>query len=113
METKRKFDRVDCKVKVFVGAEVVAGRIFFDAQDISVGGLYLTSDFILEEGDLVKVAFQLPTDKEPFVLSGLVQWTNLGQDPENPKKAGMGLKFVDASDADRKRLQTFVKERLG
>lgn len=83
------------------------GEILFDSVDVSQGGAFLQSDFLLEIGDEVEVIFGLPGEIRPIRARARVAWAtrNLGA----KGISGMGLEFTDLSDRDRAAIADFVQ----
>ena len=59
-DEKRRFARKPIDVKVYIGESNEAGRFWFDSQDISAAGVYLVSDFLLEEEEEITMELTLP-----------------------------------------------------
>lgn len=87
--------------------DTVGGEILFDAVDISEGGAFLRSDYLLEEGDRIEVSFMLPAPvQRPVVVRARVAWVT--RRSELKGEPGMGLEFVDLTPAERDAIAEFV-----
>lgn len=102
---KRRFVRVPVKVDFFVHDETLeeTGELYFASQNVSVGGAFLISDFLLETGSAVKVRFQLPGEP-PMTAAAKVAWVSDGDDGE----PGMGIAFVEMAAPQRAAIQRFI-----
>ena len=79
------------------------------SDDLSVGGLYLRTNLLLGQNEVLKVSFPLPGQEKVVSCNASVAWTNFAvnrRKPETPK--GVGLQFEDLSLEDLIALSTFV-----
>ena len=83
------------------------GEVLFDALDLSQGGAFLQSDLLLEIGAELEVTFAIPGELRPVRAHARVAWATRVATAKG--SAGMGLQFVDLSEADRQRLAEFVR----
>jgi Tfp pilus assembly protein PilZ len=68
-----------------------AGTLSFTSGDVSTGGAFLRSDLLLEQGEALTLAFDVPG--EGAVQSqARVAWVR--RFPEAGQQAGMGVEFV-------------------
>lgn len=86
--------------------DVMGGELLFDSVDISEGGAFLRSDYLLELGDQVEVTFSLALRPEPFTVRARVAWVTKRAALKGD--AGMGLEFIDLVPADRDAIDQFV-----
>ncbi len=91
--------------------DVMGGELLFDSVDISEGGAFLRSDYLLELGDQVEVTFTLSTSPEPITVRARVAWVTKRSSLKGD--AGMGLEFVDVDEASRKAIDQFVHRQQG
>ena len=102
--------RID--VRITVMDEEIGGSVWFDAGDISIGGVYLVSDFLLEKGTEVTLSFSLPDEEDEIEIKGLVAHANLEFDEEEKSKpAGMGIQFDAGDQASRKAIKQFLDKK--
>ena len=86
-----------------------AGTAFI--VNVSVVGAYLAMDEIPPLGAQISVGFTFPGNSREIRASGAVVWLNPRQQhPVHSLPPGVGLKFLGLADADRKRIETFVRE---
>ncbi len=73
--------------------------------NVSMGGLYFEQTIPHALGTQVRIRFTLPGD--PRVIEAVGEVVNT---PKSKDGLGMGVAFVEMSDADKERLQKFVDE---
>ena len=78
--------------------------------NISVLGLYVSSDPLPDVGEDVQLSFPLPSGEPMVRCNAVVTWQN----PEEPQKvdslpAGCGLRFVALSQKDRTRIEELIE----
>lgn len=98
MLEKRKFRRVP--LAAVVHAEAGGQPYSVECRNISAGGMLVKAGKTLEEGSTLRLEFQLPGGPAPLRVTGVVQHVS----PD----AFMGIRFVDLSDSDRRRIETYV-----
>jgi len=106
---RRVFQRVSLRTAVGFQSE----NNFYTglADNVSEGGLFVATADVKPLGTPVALRFRLAVDAGPaIVVNGEVRWVRevrLG--PDSP--AGMGIRFLDLKDADRRRIEDFAKAR--
>ncbi|HUK52329.1 MAG TPA: PilZ domain-containing protein [Candidatus Binatia bacterium] len=98
MHEKRKFRRVP--LGAVVRAESGGTPYSLDGRNISAGGMLVKTAHTAEEGSTLRLEFLLPGDPNPIRVTGAVQHVS----PD----AYMGIRFVDLSEADRRRIEAYV-----
>lgn len=98
MVEKRKFRRVP--LTAVVRAEAAGQPYSVEGRNISAGGMLVKTDKTLEEGVQLRLEFLLPDDPAPIRATGVVQHVM----PD----AFMGIRFVEMSEADRRRIEVYV-----
>jgi uncharacterized protein (TIGR02266 family) len=81
----RRHSRAVLDVDVEFASKGSAERTIGRAKDISLGGIFITTDKPLPFSTEVVVHVTLPAQKAPFALPGVVRWTRDG---------GMGIQFA-------------------
>lgn len=84
------------------------GNLVFEASDLSAGGVFLASDFLLDPGDGLTLEFQVPGDARVLKVQARVVWVR--RFPTGGERAGMGVEFVRVADPDRDALTRFLRE---
>ncbi|MBS1128984.1 MAG: response regulator [Nitrospirae bacterium] len=109
--TPRSHIRLNTSVKVIVGDGTTMGgsaRTEF-ASAISEGGLYVRTQYPQPQNALTPVRILL-NDNEVRAKTVVVYSYAKNEGPY--KEPGMGVKFVEISDRDRRLIRTFINEQL-
>jgi uncharacterized protein (TIGR02266 family) len=100
-------------VAVHAAVGFAAGNTFYTglADNISEGGLFVATPDPKPIGTPIALRFRLEEDAGPEIaVNGEVRWVRESRmGPDAP--AGMGIRFLDLADADRRRIEQFVKAR--
>lgn len=104
MTTER---RKHARLAIAVDVDISSGDNFYAGRtrDMSEGGLFIETDVDLPVGSVISV--QLGLLKRKFSLRAEVTWV-LGNDRA---VEGVGVRFLDLTDAAAKRIQTFMELR--
>jgi len=79
------------------------------SDDLSVGGLYLRTNLLLDLNEILKVTFPLPGQEKVVSCEASVAWTNFAVNQRKPEiPYGVGLQFEDLSLDNLLALSTFV-----
>lgn len=106
---KRLFPRKLMKTRVVFEDEFGAGLICLYAEDISLGGLFITSDIPIKVGSYVFLSFCLPDSNVRIRATGqIVRISVGGTGPEPEARQGMGVRFVGLSPEASAAIQDFV-----
>lgn len=86
---RRKFQRTDIQLEVSlsVAERVAAGR----TENLSPGGVFVATDFLLQVGQEIDVTITLPNDRK-IVAHGQVRWVR-ERSAASAAPAGMGIQF--------------------
>ncbi len=105
---RRQFERVLVDLEVDYRCEDTF--LFAYITDISAMGIFVQTRSPEPEGTRLNLRFMVPGQALPFELEGEVIWVNPYRpgDREN-LNPGMGVRFVDLTQADRERLTVLVK----
>lgn len=97
-DNRRKFARIylDSKVKVVFRGTEQRNQLLL--QNISEGGLFLTSDQLKPIGTKLHFEFRVQDGGETISGFGIVRWVE--SDPL--KRKGMGIQFVDINPEGKK-----------
>ena len=88
------------------------GNLVFEASDLSAGGVFLASDFLLDPGDGMTLEFKVPgDDARTLKVQARVVWVR--RFPTEGERAGMGVEFVRVSEEDRSTLLGFLRASDG
>jgi uncharacterized protein (TIGR02266 family) len=105
MEERRKDPRVEVEVEVRyrTAQEFVAAY----SRNISGGGLFVRTGHPEKLNQKVLLRFTLPGVDPHFEVRGIVVWSNAVSRGSFP--AGMGIKFLEITPEDSKRIAEFVQ----
>jgi uncharacterized protein (TIGR02266 family) len=78
--------------------------------NVSEGGLFVATYNLVPLGTRVSLEFSLPDDGPAITAVGEVRWTS-DPTPDGDGHVGLGLQFVDLAEADRQRIERFVRQR--
>ena len=75
----------------------------------SDGGLYIKTPKPLAKGEQFSLKLKLPENPTPLNTKCEVVWSRSESSDPEQKPVGMGVKFIEISDADRQRLEKELK----
>lgn len=117
MNTSRKFlqvrergdDRFHVRIPVNFG--IISGGILNEYSiDLNSGGMFLATDLLLEAGSLLHMDFTLPGVETVIKCMAIVAWVNGPEERRKPRLPnGMGVRFMDLSDADKEVIEKYVE----
>jgi uncharacterized protein (TIGR02266 family) len=100
MTDARKFPRYEVSAYVdYTGTEVL---LYHRIQNISLGGICISTPSIEEVGTMVDLVINFPELGTSLVLRGEVVWANR----EPPMD--IGIRYVDLDEAKRETLQSYI-----
>ena len=100
MQDKRQHKRISKKVKSQV--EHSDMLTYSSTQDLSSGGLFISTPDPVPPGSEVSLSIKLP-DGEHLTLKGVVRWTK--DEGRDDSRAGMGIEFIDLTEEDSNKLK--------
>jgi uncharacterized protein (TIGR02266 family) len=108
-KNSRRYVRMPVSVEIRIqdADDPTTGEILFDAVDLSAGGAFVRSDYLLERDDQLLVSFALPGAKQPINVKGRVAWVT--KSPKEKGDAGMAIEFVDLRAEDREAIAAYVR----
>lgn|GEM_PF-821918 len=109
-KVKRRHSRHPMSVRVNAEVNELSGNSYFYSEDLSYGGMYLKSDFLFEQGDVVELSFKLPDERKSEIrVKARVAWVNLQMlESMQARSSGMGMEFIDMSDECMRTLRDFL-----
>lgn len=106
---KRSAQRLKAEIRVYHGPDQKMLLTGFTVN-LSMGGLYLKTDYPLKPEESLLLIFTLPGQERSISCKVRVAWVNA---KENPRKAdlapGAGLQFVDISLENMKAIRRFME----
>ncbi|HSG05119.1 MAG TPA: PilZ domain-containing protein [Nitrospiria bacterium] len=80
------------------------------SQNISMGGLFISTDRSLRIGDQFPVEFVLPDQKTKITCTGEVTWTRMKSSPDATEE-GVGVRFLDINGKTKKAIGEWIKKQ--
>ncbi len=107
----RQHARHHLEAEIEIGDGFTGGELTFDSHDVSKGGLFLKSDLLFEVGETFWISFAFPGTEMAVRTRGQVVWVKRNPDENDPTdQAGMGVKFLDLSEAEQAALDAYLSE---
>jgi Tfp pilus assembly protein PilZ len=91
--------------------EIRHGSIKARLKDISLGGAFVICRESISLNQQFRLYVEAPDD-EAFALNAEVVWSNMNVPEEKVIHRGMGIRFVQNTDAARKRLEKAISRHL-
>ena len=76
-------------------------------KDISLGGAFVVCADPIALKDRFKITITIP-DQEPLPLNAEVVWSNANTPLDKVVYRGMGIRFIENEEKERRRLQTAI-----
>jgi uncharacterized protein (TIGR02266 family) len=107
-EAQRRHNRAELSVEVSLESE----HNFFVgfSENISEGGLFISTHSLREMGSKIRLTFHLPLRDTPVTVDAVVRWVRLYSETSDGPP-GLGLQFVDLSPEDALAIRSFVERR--
>lgn len=107
---RRRFPRQPTQVKVALEATGRRGISFqatLPSADVSIGGIFLESEFFIKLGTELVVAFELPEVDEPVRVQGVVVREQRQADRGRGVRSGFAVEFTEFLDDAKLALASF------
>ena len=108
-EEMRRHPRL--KISWPAAIEIRHGSIKVRLKDISLGGAFVICRESISLNEQFRLYVEVPDD-ETFALNAEVVWSNMNVPEEKVIHRGMGIRFVQNTDAARKRLEEAISRHL-
>ncbi len=107
-EEKRKSARKeDISLVRFEGENF---SIYTNARNISPGGIFLNTYYLVNEGTRLHLDFELPNTGKAIAVDGEVVWRGKSRSADKGDEVvGMGIKFLDLKPEDAALINNYVK----
>jgi len=113
---ERRWPRVACRTEVEM--KISGMHVSGFCEDIALGGLYVATDFTVQEGSVINLKFRLPDkgDEPPVTAWGSVAWLNTARDRKHiGLPAGFGVEFIEITGEGmpmlrKKEISDFIKK---
>lgn len=97
---RRLHPRREYRTEVVFEDEFGDGLFYVYSSDVSMGGVFLSSEIPMKLGTMLFLSFVLPGHKRPIKVTGEVV--------RRIDSGGMGVRFVGLLEMARKRLEEFL-----
>ena len=94
------------RVKLHVGYRSDSAMLEGWVENLSSNGLFIRTEVLGVEGQRVRLKLSLPDEPTPIFVDGEV-----ARIVTEPPHTGMGIRILDASRLERRRLANFMIER--
>jgi Tfp pilus assembly protein PilZ len=81
------------------------------ALNLSIDGMFLKTDYMLLQNDIIEVFFKLPDIEEAFWMKARVAWGTWITGMQSPT-SGMGVQFIQPLQSQREQLEQYLKQLL-
>ena len=108
-EEKRKHPRVAVSWPAQI--ETSNGQIDVQLRDISLGGAFVVCQNPLPLSQQFLLIINAP-NQDPLALNSEVVWSNINVPEDKIINRGMGVRFIQNTDADRQRLNRVIMAHL-
>jgi uncharacterized protein (TIGR02266 family) len=105
---QRRYNRIELETEVTFDGPTNFYTGF--SEDISGGGLFLSTYDVRPIGTKIEIAFSLPNG-HIINARGQVRWIRNLVEPDEDSKPGMGIMFEELLPEDRVAVDTFIKSR--
>ena len=85
-----------------------AGQLLFEGADLSVGGTFLQSDVLLEQGETLQLEFRVPGMPRLMRAQARIAWVR--RFPKDGEPAGMGVQFLAMTEEDSRALGAYLEQ---
>ena len=106
---RRKDPRVQKTLSLTFKSEAGLSKAF--SEDISIGGMFIRTNKPLTMGEVFTLKMKLPSIEEPLTVGCEVAWVRQEDKATASLPAGMGVKFIQISDADHHRLKQVLVQQ--
>lgn len=103
--SRRVYDRIDTVFRVDYRT---VDRFFADfAENISEGGMFISTTRPLDPGSVISIEFNLPFSEEPLRVEAEVIWVRKRSINEKERR-GMGVRFRALGPDEKRRISAIV-----
>lgn len=109
MPENRQHERAPLKLQLNYRDATGGNFLFENATNISHGGIFIETQHPLPVGAHLVIGFQPPGGENEIQVEGEVMWVNPWKEGGENPNPGMGIRFENLSDEDRKTIASIVK----
>ncbi len=104
LSDRRRFGRVEARLQVqFVYAD---GFFELETEDLSIGGMFISTQHLLSVGERLRLVLHLPGSKPAIKV--VAEVARVVEETKKGQPSGIGVKFIDLSKDDKKVIQDFL-----
>jgi len=106
-----RFPQRDARIPKTLAVTYQDGESFIKAyaKDISSGGLFISTDNPLKQGEKFHLKLQIPGLLDPMDIKCEVAWARKQEGDTSEASIGMGVKFFELTDENKELLQPYIK----
>lgn len=105
---RRRFGRVEARLQVqFVYAD---GFFELETEDLSIGGMFITTQHLLSVGERLRLVLHLPGSKPAIKV--VAEVARVVEESTKGQPSGIGVKFVDMNEQDKEAIQDFLARQV-
>jgi uncharacterized protein (TIGR02266 family) len=108
-QKKRQHPRVDITWPVRM--KTSQGTIEAETENISLGGAFICCHKPLPLGENFRLTIDCP-NRDPLTVNAEVVWSNINVPDEKIVNRGMGIRFIQVTEDDRKFLSEMISAHL-
>ena len=112
-DDRRTSLRLPLKVRIYISEGEGDGLLYFYSSNISLRGVFLISDLLLEAKTKLRLEWTLPLSDRKFQVkvNGEVRWIQSSTHSDTGfVPPGMGIKFIDIDEETDKALSQYIEE---
>jgi len=109
MSENRRHERAPIRLQLNYRDATGGNFLFEHATNISNGGIFIETKHPLPMGAHLVIRFQPAEDEEELQLDGEVMWVNPWVEGDSNPNPGMGIRFENMSEEERKTVASIVK----
>ena len=110
-DEKRKDLRIPVRITVVLRETTFDGTLYFSSSDLSLGGMFLEADLLLQEGSVVSLQYSLPNGGTP--IRSVARIARVVDSQEEGTRCGFGVEFLEMDLSSREQLRGFIARALG
>lgn len=96
---------------MLIKEEEGSGELYFMSKNLSLGGVFLVSDLLLEAGVRVYLEFTLPHRPNLVIVKGEIVWAK--DEAEEGISGGMGVRFLNLDIESKKIITEYINQKFG
>ncbi len=107
----REHERLPCALQVSVSSSSEHNFYTGFTQNISEGGIFVSTSQLLDVGTELAFEFVVDPDPEPIHVTGVVRWVREATEFTKDVPPGMGIMFTNLTPEVSRSINDFIKRR--